>query len=156
MPIIKQGDLTGLTDRHAAFVIEYIKDFKADEAAVRAGYSPGTGYDLLQRDDVRTAIENILSKRLDLACIDADWHLQQLVDNHVLARQEGKLSQSNAALREIGRHAAVDSYSAEKVHIVGDEEIRARLNRGRKRVQEKESDPAPSLDFTQPPELDFS
>lgn len=151
MATIKQGDLTGLSDGHAAFVCEFIKDYNAALAAERSGFSRAHGNNLRNREDIDRVIAQIMQRRLESACIDADWHLLELVDNHLLARQQGKLSASNQALVNIGKHAAVDSYSAEKVHIVGDEEVRAALERGRKRAASntlKEGDPAP--DFTQP------
>jgi phage terminase small subunit len=154
--IIKQGDLTGLSDRHAAFVIEYIKDFNEQDAAVRAGFAASSGHDLRNREDIDRAIGEIMSRRLDVACIDAEWMLQQLAENHQIARQQGKITASNQALREIGKHAAVDAYSAEKVHIVGDEEVLQALQRGRKRAAAaagKESDVAP-LDFSKPQSME--
>lgn len=159
MPIITQGDLTGLTDRHAAFVIEYLKDFSAQDAAVRIGLAPATGYEIRDREDVSRVLEHVMSKRLDVACIDATWHLQQLVENHELARQAGKLSASNQALMQVGKHAKVNSFAPEQIHVIGDEEVMRQLQRGRQRVesegqtqppQDNESDLTPSLDFGRP------
>lgn len=126
-------DMTGLTPRHANFLIEYIKDFNARSAAERAGYSPDSAFNLLDREDIQEVLGRVMQQRLDNAGIDAEWLLMELVDNHVLARQQGKINQSTGALDKIARHAAVDAYSAEKVHVVGDEEVRNRLLRARKR-----------------------
>ena len=53
--------------KHQMFVDEYIIDFNAKEAAIRAGYSPKTaaqqGYRLLQDDDISAAIDEAIAKR---------------------------------------------------------------------------------------------
>ena len=53
--------------KHQMFVDEYIIDFNAKEAAIRAGYSPKTaaqqGYRLLQDEDISTAIDEAIAKR---------------------------------------------------------------------------------------------
>lgn len=126
------GELTGLHPRHAAFVVEYLKDFDAGMAAERAGYSRGTGQSLLTTQEIADALSKVVEERLQNVCIDAEWVLLELVDNHILARQQGKLTASNTALRTIAQHASVDAFAAEKVQIAGDDEIRARLLRGRK------------------------
>lgn len=126
-------DMTGLTASHANFLIEYIKDFSARAAAERSGFAPDYGFKLLEREDIKHSLEGVMQQRLDSAGIDADWLLMELVDNHILARQQGKISASTGALDKIARHAAVDAYSAEKVHIVGDDMVRERLLRARKR-----------------------
>ncbi|WP_373225216.1 terminase small subunit [Enterobacter cloacae complex sp. ESBL7] len=52
----------GVTDQQANFVVEYLEDFNATQAAIRAGYSKDTagqiGYQLLQKTSIRTAIAN--------------------------------------------------------------------------------------------------
>jgi phage terminase small subunit len=52
--------VTGLTPKHAAFVREYLVDLNATQAAIRAGYAPGSakqqGHRLLTDDDVSAAI----------------------------------------------------------------------------------------------------
>lgn len=55
-------DDEGLNDQRAEFVVEYLKDSNAKQAAIRAGYSERTaeqiGYQLLQKTSVREAIAN--------------------------------------------------------------------------------------------------
>jgi phage terminase small subunit len=126
-------DMTGLTPQHANFLIEYIKDFSARAAAERSGFAPDYGFKLLEREDIAKVLSIVMQQRLESAGIDAEWLLMELVDNHVLARQQGKITASTGALDKIARHAAVDAYSAEKVHIVGDDMVRERLLRARKR-----------------------
>ena len=53
--------------KHQMFVDEYIIDFNAKEAAIRAGYSPKTaaqqGYRLLQDEDISAAIDEAIARR---------------------------------------------------------------------------------------------
>lgn len=136
---ITLGELTGLDPKHAVFVVEYIKDFNAALAAERAGYNRSYASALMENQSVLDAISRVVTNRLRVSHIDAEWVLMQLVENHVLARQDGKLSASNTALANIMRHANVDALAADKVHVAGDEEVMARLLRGRARV-DNESD----------------
>ncbi len=59
MPIRKNGQLT---PKEQLFVAEYLKDFNATQAAIRAGYSKNTayhiGYENLKKPQIQTAIAN--------------------------------------------------------------------------------------------------
>lgn len=134
-------ELTGLSPKQAMFVIEYIKDFSPGDAAERAGYSRATGPSLVEEGGaIMEAVGRVLEHRLEAAVIDAAWLQDELVDNHVLARQSGKLSASNTALKTLGTLATIDAFAAEKVTITSDEEIRERLLRGRKRAGSPSND----------------
>lgn len=135
------GELTGLQIRHAVFVLEYLKDFDASLAAERAGFARATGLDLLNRPDVKETISLVLEKKMESIGIDAEWVLMELVDNHYLARQQGKLTASNTALRTIAAHATVDAFAAEKVQVASDDEIREVLLRGRRRGVGRDPEP---------------
>jgi predicted phage terminase large subunit-like protein len=56
-----------LTDRQQAFVFEYVKDWNATQAAIRAGYSADTarsiGHENLTKPDIRREIDLILKER---------------------------------------------------------------------------------------------
>lgn len=125
--------IDGMAIKHVMFVIEYLKTRKATQAAEAVGMNPDEGHRLLQRPDVQTAVSIALERAYTEAKIDAAWVLQELVDNHYLARQMGNLPASNQALNTIAKHAQVDAFAAEKIELAGDEEIRARLARARKR-----------------------
>ncbi len=139
-PCLTIKELTGLEPRHAQFVIEYIKDFNSGAASERAGYTREYGYKLLLMDSIQEAVAKVLQNRFDNSVIDAEWLETELVDNHYIARQSGKLSASNTALNILGKLAHIDAYAAEKVHIASDEEIKERLLRGRRRLGEEEVD----------------
>lgn len=136
---ITMQDLTGLKPKYVNFVIEYSKDHDARRAARASGYEPDTGYDLLKREDIAAALAKINQARLETSHIDAEWHLMECVDNHMIARQQGNISASNTALTNIGKHKMVDSFAAEKIEVNSDKEIMARLQRGRQRMNEDDA-----------------
>ena len=128
----------GITDhRTLLFIIEYMKDLDAPRAAVAVGFSPNHGNELRKDPKVAAAVEKALQGRLEAAHVDADWVLSELIDNHYLARQRGELSQSNSALNLIAKHGNVDAFAAEKIELAGAEEIKERLMRGRKRMNQR-------------------
>ena len=110
-------DMTGCNNDEAFFLIEYIKDRNAHRAAIACGMSADWAYKTLKKDHVIATIERVMLFRMKHSVYDAEWHLQQLVENHEIARHDGKISASNQALHQIGKHAAVDSFAAEKVQI---------------------------------------
>ena len=128
---------SGLTDpKRINFVIEYSKDFDARRAAAVSGFGADYGYKLRDEPDIQEALEQILSYRLDTSHIDAEWLLWELVDNHQIARAAGNISASNSALGTLAKHAMIDAFAAERVEIAGDEAIKERLLRARKRIQD--------------------
>jgi hypothetical protein len=144
---LSTADLVGidLSVKHAAFVIEYIKDFDAQRAAIAAGYEPTSTSGLLNNEKIQEALERVLAGRLEQAMIDNEWLLMELVDNHLIARQSGKIAASNTALGLIGKHAKVDAFAAEKVIVAGDKEVMERLLRARERVRKQADDDEPSF-----------
>jgi len=125
----------GVTDpKRINFIIEYSKDFDARRAAAVSGFSADSGYRIRDEDDIQAAISMIIQHRLDSSHITAEWVLMEAVDNHLIARQNGNISASNTALNLIAKHAAVDAYAAERVEIAGDEAVKERLLRARKRL----------------------
>lgn len=131
---ITTTELTGLKPKYANFVIEYCKDFGARRAAQASGFSPDSGYTLLDREDVAAAVQHILTQRLEASHIDAEWVLLEAVDNHLIARQQGNISASNTSLNLVAKHVFVDAFAAEKVEVNSDKEVMERLMRGRKRL----------------------
>lgn len=74
------GTLDQLTDKQEAFVREYMVDWNATKAAIRAGYSPDTasqiGYQLLQKTPVSDAIKSLATARAQRLGIDSDEMLK--------------------------------------------------------------------------------
>jgi len=137
---LSAGDMMGLSPKHAAFVIEYMKDFNARRAATASGFEPDTGYVILARDDVASVVDHILQQRLEVAMIDADWLLYEMVDNHLLARQQDNIPASNNALSMVGKHKRVDAFAAEKLKVSTDADVVDRLVAGRMRVKSMTSE----------------
>ena len=132
---LSAGDLLGLDISEVNFIIEYLKDYDSRRAAERAGLRPDQGNELLAKDRVQHALARVAHTRLQSADIDAEWVKQELVDNHFLARQSGKLAASNTALGIIAKLATVDAFAAEKVLTVTDQSVLERLQRARQRAQ---------------------
>lgn len=155
MPKRKSGGFTAfafmpeldLPPRHFAFLYEYVKDFNAGRAAEASGYHPETGNQILKDEKVQRALDYVITERCKkmVSDIDADWALLQLVDNHLLARQAGKISQSNQALSLIMKHAQVDAFAADKMITNTDEKIMERLQRARKRQTDPLDNEEPSF-----------
>lgn len=73
-----------LTPKQEMFVLEYLKDLNATQAAIRAGYSKRTaekiGSENLQKPEVRAAIDAAKNKRSTKTGIDAAWLLERLAE----------------------------------------------------------------------------
>lgn len=65
------------------FAIEYLDDFNATKAAIRAGYSKRSaakiGYELLRREDVQELIQDEKLQRLQRLRIDKDYVLMRAI-----------------------------------------------------------------------------
>jgi len=132
------SDLLGfdLSNQELSFVIEYSKDFNAQRAAVVAGFAPGTGYQVRDRENVQRAVQMILNNRLEASHIDAEWVLMEAVDNHLLARQSENITASNTALKLIAQHTMVDAMASDKLNlnVKSDQALVERMIRARKRI----------------------
>ena len=73
-----------LNEKQRRFVIEYLIDLNATQAAIRAGYSEKTakvqGSRLLTNADVAQAVFEAQAKRSERTEVDADWVLRRLAD----------------------------------------------------------------------------
>lgn len=71
-----------LTPKQRAFVLEYLKDKNATQAAVRAGYSEKTaramGAENLTKPAIAEAIDAAMGARMERTKVDADWLLTRL------------------------------------------------------------------------------
>jgi phage terminase small subunit len=122
-------------------VVEYIKDFAPRRAAEASGYSADYGYRLLEEPEVSNAIEYIIQQRLEVNMIDADWLLNEMVDNHMIARQQGNITASNTALNMVGKHKRVDAFAADKIKVSTDADVVDRLVAARRRVSQANQPP---------------
>jgi phage terminase small subunit len=100
-----------LTPKQAAFVNEYLIDLNASAAARRAGYSPRTsdrtGYELLRKPEIHTAVQQAQQERAKATHITAEMVLERL---RIEAEGQGPDTTSAARIRAaelLGRHIGI-------------------------------------------------
>lgn len=95
--------------RQEAFAREFVKDFNATQAALRAGYSSRTsyaqGHRLLKHAEVGARIAELTQARAEAAEIDARWVLDKLLE--VLEDPGLHPRDRLKALELVGKHCAV-------------------------------------------------
>lgn len=86
----------GLTPRQARFVVEYLKDQNATQAAIRAGYAKGSaevqGCRLLRNAQIRAAVAKAQLRVATKAGMTLEGHLSDLLKLRELAAKKGQLS----------------------------------------------------------------
>ena len=94
-----------LTDKQAAFVDEYLVDFNASAASLRAGYKNDTyGRELLTKTHVKKAIDKRRSDRQQRTEVTQDMVIEGLLKE---ARRDGEDSSHGArvgAWKALGKH----------------------------------------------------
>ncbi len=84
IPVAANVDDDLRTDKQAAFVREYPKDFNATAAAKRAGYSEATagqiGHALLKKVEIQVAVERRAAEIAAVAEVDAAMVVRELLD----------------------------------------------------------------------------
>lgn len=121
------GKAVKLTIKQSLFVKEYIIDFNASQAAIRAGYSKKTagaiGHENLNKPDIQAAITGAITARAKRTEITADYVLSSLQNvaercqqaEPVMVRGEGGVmtesgeyrfdsSGANKSLELLGKH----------------------------------------------------
>ena len=108
------------TAKQQRFIDEYLIDFNATQAAIRAGYSSDTakqqGSRLLSNVDVRAAIDDAIRERSSRALVSQDAVLLGLLEE---ARHTGDGSSHSArvaAWAHIGKHLGM---FVDRVHATG-------------------------------------
>ncbi len=83
--------MSDLTAKRRRFVLEYLIDLNATQAAIRAGYSPKTamqqGSWLLSNVDVAAAVAEAQAKKAEELNLDHEWVLRRLIENVERAMQ---------------------------------------------------------------------
>lgn len=71
-----------MTGKQQIFILEYLKDFNATQAAIRAGYSRRTaasiGQENLTKPEIKQAIDTAMSERESRTQVSGDWVIQTL------------------------------------------------------------------------------
>ena len=100
-----------LTAKQHAFVEEYLVDMNATQAAIRAGYSPKTAYNIgsenLAKPEIAAALEKARAERSERTEITADWILNMLRENAEEAKAAGDRAPCNRALELLGKHVGM-------------------------------------------------
>lgn len=82
MPVEKKK--TKLTDRQERYCREYILDYNATKAAIRAGYSEKTAYSIgsenLKKPELLARVRELQKEQAEKLCISADWVVMQWVE----------------------------------------------------------------------------
>jgi phage terminase small subunit len=81
--------MSRLTPKQQRFVVEYLVDLNATQAAIRAGYSAKTANRIasenLSKPDIQNAISKGIKERAKEVQIDAHWVLKKAVEAHQMA-----------------------------------------------------------------------
>lgn len=84
--------MSKLTDKQEMFCKEYIIDFNATQAAIRAGYSENTAGSIasqhLTKLNISERVAELIQERKERVQIDADYVLKQAVKLHERCMQE--------------------------------------------------------------------
>lgn len=76
---VMSDDKKDLTDKQKQFVLEYLIDRNATQAAIRAGYSVDSAkqiaHQLMQKEEIHSAIQEQLKARSERTLIDGDYVL---------------------------------------------------------------------------------
>ena len=95
-----------LTYKQQRFVVEYLVDLNATQAAIRSGYAKGTanreGSRLLSNVDIQTAIEVSMADRSDRVEVDADYVVTEL--RNVVEADSTPAAARVTALTVLARH----------------------------------------------------
>lgn len=120
--------MTKLTDKQKTFCKEYIVEFNATQAAIKAGYKKknacAMGCENLSKPDIQKELARLMlarNKRLD---VDADWVLAESIKSYKFNAQEvfdvdrnPKMVNSTSAskfLEMVGKHTNIKAFEKEE------------------------------------------
>ena len=111
-----------LTEKQKRFCEEYLIDFNATQAALRAGYSQKTAYSIgdenLRKPEIQSEIQTLIQKRSERTGISADTVITELAkiafsDTEITGREKMK------ALELLGKHLGLfDNCKADESKIL--------------------------------------
>lgn len=97
-----------LTAKQQMFVLEYLVDLNATQAAIRAGYSQKTaeqiGYENLRKPEIAAAIAEAMASRSKKVSVTTEDVLKSIVDIRGMAIGSDKLNEALKANELLGRH----------------------------------------------------
>ncbi len=154
-----------LTARQERFILEYLVDLNATQAAIRAGYSRNSarqiGQENLSKPVVAAAISAAKRERAEATRIDAEWVLREAVALyercigevkpalHPKSRQQMRDADGNLlftfqaataarVLELIGKHTEIAAFK-DRLEVSGGLSMVERLHAGRARVKPRRS-----------------
>lgn len=99
--------MSGLNNKQAAFVREYLIDFNATQAAIRAGYSQRTAgsqaHDLLKKPDIQAALKDGQKRLAEVTETEAEWVRRRLKEEATDFTEFASHSARIRALELIGK-----------------------------------------------------
>lgn len=111
-----------LTEKQKRFCEEYLIDFNATQAALRAGYSQKTAYSIgdenLRKPEIQSEIQTLIQKRSERTGISADTVITELAkiafsDTEITGREKIK------ALELLGKHLGLfDNCKADESKVL--------------------------------------
>lgn len=112
--------LDGLTYKQRNFCQEFIKDFNASAACLRAGYTTKypdkMGNELLRKDSIRMAVDALLEERSQEISVSVDYVLRKLVQQLEKAEDKDQAMIVLRAAELLGKHLGMFK---EKTEISG-------------------------------------
>lgn len=111
-----------LTEKQKRFCEEYLIDFNATQAALRAGYSQKTAYSIgdenLRKPEIQSEIQSLIKKRSERTGINADSVIKELV-KIAFAETEITGKEKMKALELLGKHLGLfDNCKADESKIL--------------------------------------
>jgi len=117
-----------LNEKQRLFVIEYLKDFNATQAAINAGYSKKTARSIGQENLTKPAIQAEISRQVDVLLKQAKiplekqifefWMKRAFYDLTEIVDLNGVLKLTEGELRAKGLHVCIDSIN-KKINAQG-------------------------------------
>lgn len=134
-PATETAQKRPLTAKQEMFVLEYLIDLNATQAAIRAGYSAKNAdkiaHQLLGKNIVREAVQEQMDKRASKTEITAEQVLQDIRD---IGNEARKAADFGAALKSrelIGKHLKLFT---DRIEIQDDSGLAARMQNARQRT----------------------
>ena len=114
--------MSKLTEKQKRFCEEYLIDFNATQAALRAGYSQKTAYSIgdenLRKPEIQSEIQSLIKKRSERTGINADIVIKELV-KIALADTEITGKEKMKALELLGKHLGLfDNCKADESKVL--------------------------------------
>lgn len=116
----------GLTDKQQAFVIEYMVDLNATQAAIRAGYSEHTaeqiGYENLRKPEIAAAIAAKQAERAERSELSEQWvlaHLKENVERAMVAVPVMVYDKDKKQMVETGEYTYEGAVANKALELIG-------------------------------------